>query len=535
MKHRTGRTWLRMSSITIVGTVAAALFGVAPAMAASVTPTPGATPDAVADAVAALTGANCGYNGAENQWMTRANAVARARSWINVTPYSQLKCHRNAYGDYRTDCSGMVSMAWGLGGYGSDWWTGNLDEVSHPIPAAELQAGDALLYSVSDPNKSHVALFVGWADAAHSKPIVVQETGWDPAENTIEGVPVNFDWHTYTPIRYDRIIDSSPNDASTVVQSPGGVVDAFGRGAGGGLLHWRYSPGAGSWVGPEDLGGSLVSAPSATVSSSGVVDVFFEGADLNLWHRWLSAGTWYGPQSLGMGPLGGPPNAVGQSNGSVDVFWKGTNNQLYAARYANVQTGWTGPTALGGSMMSAPSATVTSAGVVDVFFQGTDGSLWHRWLSGGTWYGPQSLGMGPLGGPPSVVGQSNGTVDTFWKGTNGQLYHAWYTPASGWLGPQAMGGAMASDPSVTLTGSGGLDVMFKGTDGNLWHRWFAGNTWYGPQSLGMGPLGGPPSVVGQPNGTVDTFWKGTNGQLYHGWYTPASGWLGPQALSGNLA
>jgi hypothetical protein len=442
MKHRTGRTWLRMSSITIVGTVAAALFGVAPAMAASVTPTPGATPDAVADAVAALTGANCGYNGAENQWMTRANAVARARSWINVTPYSQLKCHRNAYGDYRTDCSGMVSMAWGLGGYGSDWWTGNLDEVSHPIPAAELQAGDALLYSVSDPNKSHVALFVGWADAAHSKPIVVQETGWDPAENTIEGVPVNFDWHTYTPIRYDRIIDSSPNDASTVVQSPGGVVDAFGRGAGGGLLHWRYSPGAGSWVGPEDLGGSLVSAPSATVSSSGVVDVFFEGADLNLWHRWLSAGTWYGPQSLG---------------------------------------------------------------------------------------------MGPLGGPPSVVGQSNGTVDTFWKGTNGQLYHAWYTPASGWLGPQAMGGAMASDPSVTLTGSGGLDVMFKGTDGNLWHRWFAGNTWYGPQSLGMGPLGGPPSVVGQPNGTVDTFWKGTNGQLYHGWYTPASGWLGPQALSGNLA
>ena len=210
--HRPGRQWLRIG-VTATSAVAAALFGATAAHATTDTPAAQAANPQSLEAV------QCDYNGASNQWMTRSDAVTRARSWVGKTPYSMYACYRNAYGDYRTDCSGMVSMAWGLGGRGSDWWTGNLDQVSTPIPAAQLQAGDALLYHDGTPNNSHVALFVRWADSAQTRPVVIQETG--SADNTIEGEPTNFNWRNYTPIRYDRIVDDAATmpDAGRSVQA----------------------------------------------------------------------------------------------------------------------------------------------------------------------------------------------------------------------------------------------------------------------------------------------------------------------------
>ena len=51
----------------------------------------------------------CADNG-PTRAMSRDDAVTRARSWLGVTPYGQERCYKNQYGDYRTDCSGMVSM-----------------------------------------------------------------------------------------------------------------------------------------------------------------------------------------------------------------------------------------------------------------------------------------------------------------------------------------------------------------------------------------------------------------------------------------
>ncbi|MEU5943647.1 hypothetical protein ABZ807_31855, partial [Micromonospora sp. NPDC047548] len=214
---------------TVVAAIAMASFGTAAAASAASTDTaPAAMP-------AALASANCGYNGAENQWMTRTQALARARSWIGKTPYSQDRCYQNQYGDYRTDCSGMVAMAWGLGKYGHSWWTGNLDQVSTPIPAAQLQAGDALLYHDGTSNGSHVALFVRWVDSAQTRPVVIQETG--SADNTIEGEPTNFNWRNYTPIRYDRIVDDMTAQSSGSVVF-NGVFYEFARASDGSVRYW---------------------------------------------------------------------------------------------------------------------------------------------------------------------------------------------------------------------------------------------------------------------------------------------------------
>ena len=159
---------------------------------------PGGADDRAAAAVA-TTPVPCDDNGA-HQSPTRAQVLSRAQSWLDVggIPYSQSRCYKNAYGDYRADCSGFVSMAWGLGGRGSDFWTGNLDDVSTVIPRSSLQPGDALLRHENNPSVDHVALFVGWEDAAHTRPVVIEQTG---SADTIRRTWSQSNASNYTPVR----------------------------------------------------------------------------------------------------------------------------------------------------------------------------------------------------------------------------------------------------------------------------------------------------------------------------------------------
>ncbi|MEV4826793.1 VCBS repeat-containing protein [Micromonospora sp. NPDC049257] len=177
---------------------------------------PGLLPRASQTLAVSTTPTPCGDNGADKP-VTRTEALTRARSWTAVggIPYSQYRCYKNQYGDYRTDCSGFVSMAWGLGGSGSAFWTGNLDTRSHPIPRSDLKTGDALLRHVGDPHLDHVALFVKWSDNAHTAPVVIEQTG---SSDTIERTWSASNAGNYTPVRYDKISEpaSDPADDGTV-------------------------------------------------------------------------------------------------------------------------------------------------------------------------------------------------------------------------------------------------------------------------------------------------------------------------------
>jgi hypothetical protein len=134
----------------------------------------------------------------ENRTTSRGETQARSQSWLDArVPYSQQACHQNQYGNYRTDCSGYVSMAWGLT---HSRTTTTLREVATEIPRADLRPGDALA------NAYHAALFVRWADGARSEPVVREQTGPDGAP------PVERKWsaataNRYTPIRYHRIVE----------------------------------------------------------------------------------------------------------------------------------------------------------------------------------------------------------------------------------------------------------------------------------------------------------------------------------------
>jgi hypothetical protein len=90
----------------------------------------------------------------------RRDILARAEHWTEQhVPYSQEVWHEG----YRTDCSGFVSMCWGLR---DSMVTSTLPQISHRIAKEDLRAGDIL--NNTDVATGHVVLFDRWADYAHS-------------------------------------------------------------------------------------------------------------------------------------------------------------------------------------------------------------------------------------------------------------------------------------------------------------------------------------------------------------------------------
>ena len=72
---------------------------------------------------------------------------------------------------YRVDCSGLVSCAWGLPGPGLDTYGLMKPDVSHQISKGDLQPGDAMIAG------DHTLIFGGWANAAHTEYIGIEDSG----------------------------------------------------------------------------------------------------------------------------------------------------------------------------------------------------------------------------------------------------------------------------------------------------------------------------------------------------------------------
>jgi hypothetical protein len=109
-----------------------------------------------------------------------------------------------------------------------------------------------------------------------------------------------------------------------------------------------------------------------------------------------------------MGPLGSAPDVASLSYGNEDVFWGGTFGRLWQASWDS--TSWNGvnlngPTSVGfGPMASAPTVAAAAPDEYDVFWVGTDSNLWEARLVGQTWVSEQSLGpMVPPAPAPTTV------------------------------------------------------------------------------------------------------------------------------------
>ena len=147
--------------------------------------------------------------------ISRGEVIARAHYWLSVNvPYNQSATYPDPEGrDYRTDCSGFVSMAWHLD---QSRTTDTLDEIAPAISASSLKPGDIMLRR--DDSVHHVVLFEKWANDAHTLANFIAEASTASDMNYYEGIAVST-WSGYTPRRYNKIFDDSydaANETATI-------------------------------------------------------------------------------------------------------------------------------------------------------------------------------------------------------------------------------------------------------------------------------------------------------------------------------
>src|SRR6266487_2881288 len=93
----------------------------------------------------------------------RASILTNALRWVDAhIPYNQ-----GVHEGYREDCSGFVSMAWGLSSQGGGLTTVTLPNVATSISKDNLQPGDVLDKPLAG-DAGHVIIFDRWTDSSHS-------------------------------------------------------------------------------------------------------------------------------------------------------------------------------------------------------------------------------------------------------------------------------------------------------------------------------------------------------------------------------
>ncbi|GAA3371839.1 hypothetical protein GCM10020367_24260 [Streptomyces sannanensis] len=156
---------------------------------------------------------------------TRADIINRAKKWVEASvPYSMSGYWTDGY---RQDCSGFVSMAWGLG---ANQWTGSLARFATPLRLEELQPGDMLLFhNPANPmNGSHVVIFGGWTDYRKTSYIAYEQT----RPHTRKQVTPYAYWTNsarYVPYRYKGLITGGAAGPANTPAFPG--ITYFGPGA----------------------------------------------------------------------------------------------------------------------------------------------------------------------------------------------------------------------------------------------------------------------------------------------------------------
>ncbi len=264
------------------------------------------------------------------------------------------------------------------------------------------------------------------------------------------------------------------------------------------------------------LGGQIPAgtSPAACSWGAGRLDLFVQGTNGALYHKWYTGSTWSGWENLG-GVLTSSPAATSPGNGVIDVFVRGTNGALYEKTTTDGGKTWSSWIPLGGQIPAgtSPAACSWGAGRLDLFVQGTNGALYHKWYTGSTWSGWENLG-GVLTSSPAATSPASSRIDVFVRGTNGAPYQrSWTGSWSSWtsLGGQIPAG---TSPAACSWGAGRLDLFVQGTNGALYHKWYTGSTWSGWENLG-GKLTSSPAAAAAPGSSrIDVFVRGGNGAIW---------------------
>ncbi|GIH75224.1 helix-turn-helix domain-containing protein [Planobispora longispora] len=134
--------------------------------------------------------------------VTRAQVIARAKSWNPATaqrvPYSQTKTR----GGYRTDGSGYASMALGLAKPGPITVDLAKNTYTRPIPMTQLLQGDLVIDPVGANTARMVVIFDRWADAARTSYWAYQQRAGYGTDHRVvrHGLEPGTQFRAYRPV-----------------------------------------------------------------------------------------------------------------------------------------------------------------------------------------------------------------------------------------------------------------------------------------------------------------------------------------------
>ncbi|WP_436785994.1 hypothetical protein [Yinghuangia sp. YIM S10712] len=130
----------------------------------------------------------------------RVTILRRAERWAELgIGYSMA----GTFEGYRTDCSGLVSMAWGLPAPGLT--TDTLDRVAHRIARDDLLPGDVLVNPTPGAD-GHTLIFAGWADAERTRYHAYEQSSGEGAHFGTVPYPYRPGHGTFHPYRLDALL-----------------------------------------------------------------------------------------------------------------------------------------------------------------------------------------------------------------------------------------------------------------------------------------------------------------------------------------
>lgn len=176
----------------------ASLFGLAIGCSAP------ATDDSGASSTAAVSSHDCQMSREEilaSVSGSRRTAIERGFRWLDArVPYSQSRVREG----YRTDCSGFISMCWGLDrSYTTPYFANGTAHDDMLRSYEDLQPADALVYRSG--THGHIVLFLGWDDDAHTSACVLEQASTKSDMQFRARSTSSLHSAGYHPVRADRL------------------------------------------------------------------------------------------------------------------------------------------------------------------------------------------------------------------------------------------------------------------------------------------------------------------------------------------
>jgi len=485
--------------------------------------------------------------------ITRAQVLARAQFWVDQ--HVVYGTTFNANGGvvstrtapdlngrpYRTDCSGLVSMAWNLADAPSTSRFGGNDPrwvtlTGSNRGADALKPGDALVGPAD-----HIEIFAGWRnDANHRLGAFTYSLNGPVDRDWAKGPVANFkgqvgsnSWNTITAyskyLKYARIVDDvvpSHGPVTTYNGSP----EVYAVGTDGRLIGYVNLDGV--WSGPTVVGTGLsTTSTPAVIMFNDTLDVFAISATGHLFGYYFLSGSWNGPVDIGSGFATTSSPAANVDNGALEVYGVAASSHLFESYFTD---GWHGPVDLPiGPLYSRTSspAVVMYNGIPELYGIAADGHLVGSYFAGG-WHGPFDLGGGFTTMTSPALHMDNGVLELYGISGNSRMLETYFT--AGWHGPVDIGVGTTYSPSATpaVVMYNGLPEVYAVTStGHLLGAYFAAG-WHGPLDIGGGYRPGIPAVA-VVNGRLDLYHISVSGHLIQTYYD--TDWNGPVDLATGVA